>query len=447
MRKYKYSSYSTFKSGSNKHWLRNTLLTLLIGTPLAVVLVELGLKTFVSTSWLSGATSSNVSIAQTYDLKLGSQGGKSYTGGLGELQVSRSPLVGYQLVPKQNNKLWQINAQGFRADKPLPVDKQPNDIRVFMIGSSTAFGTMTANNQATIATKLEELLNRQVQEQIAKPKQFQPRILPYYADQIEAIKLLPPRIREGKYQVITAAVPGYTFNNELSLLLHQVLEFNPDAIIFLNGYEDLRSPSQTGSQVQGKIEEILENPDQYYRRYNQEQFDNWLNSFYVVKVYRRLFAPASLTASSGYQTFDANQLADNAEELNLRVSGYDLDLRKIANLKSKIPMIVAIQPEITGKGNALSPEETKILKSLGDRYRDRMVKAYTTLESRVLNRSLANIKVISFYQLYKDFNQRAFYDPIHLTDAANDVLAKQLLSSLESQFVLPSQAAPEPTPR
>jgi len=156
-----------------------------------------------------------------------------------------------------------------------------------------------------------------------------------------------------------------------------------------------------------------------------------------------------LSVSSGYQNFNTAQLTDNLKELNLRVDGFNADLSKVANLKSRIPMIVALQPEITGKGNALSSEETKLLKSLGDQYRDRMTKAYSILESKVLNHNLTgtNIKVLSLYQLYKDFNQRAFYDPIHLTDAANEILAKKLFTAIEPSFVLPSQAASEPTPR
>ncbi len=444
MRKYRYgSSYSS----KPKNWLRNILLIILISIPLVFLALELGLKNFAPAPWLRNLSSVTT---KTYELKLVSSEGKPLNNlplniFEGDLEVKTSPINGYDLVPNQTTKFWQINAQGFRLDKPVPLIKEKEDTRVFLVGNSTAFGTLAENNQMTLAPKLEKLLNNRLKQQVEQPNKFQPAIFPYYADQVEKVKLLPPRIRFGNYKVITAAVPGYTSTNELSLLVHRISEFKPDCLIFLNGYEDLRSPSNRPARELVNLEDILSKQEQRDRTNNEQRLQNWFNSFYTVKVFRHFLSPTNPTPTSGYyQVFNANQLATDDQELKLRVNNYNSSLRKVANLNSAIPIIVALQPEITGKSD-LKAEELKILKSLGKDYSDRITKSYKALESKVLERNNNKIRVVSLYGLFNNTNEQIFLDPIHLTDAGNTQVAKKLFNVLEETFKIQSKPAPEPS--
>jgi hypothetical protein len=440
MRKYRYgSSYSS----KPKNWLRSLLLVILVGLPVSLLALELGLKNFAP-EWL-GNKSGNTPL--NYELKLTATNGRTLLPNLqnGDLRVKTSPVSGYDLVPNQATKFWQINAQGFRLDKPVSIDKDRADIRVFVVGNSTAFGSMAANNQMTIAPKLEQLLNNRLRKQTEQPRKFQPVIFPYFADQVEKVRLLPPRIRSGKYQVITAAVPGYTSTNELSLLVHKISEFKPDCLIFLNGYEDLRSPSNRPARELINLEDTIQQLEQRERTNNEQRFQTWLNSFYLVKAYQRLVTPSNLPTASGYyQNFNPNQLSNDPTELNLRVANYDSSLRKLTNLNSKIPIIIALQPEITGK-STLSPDEAKVVKALGRDYSDRITKSYKALESKVLERNLNNIKVISLYNAFSNDKEQIFIDPIHLTDVGNNLVANKLFNILEDTFKLQPQPAPEPS--
>lgn len=442
MPKYRYgSSYSS----KPKNWLRNILLIVLLGIPLVLLVLELSLKNFAPVQWLGNKSPNTIQ----YELKLVAADGGTLASGLtgiadGDLRVKTSPINGYDLVPNQTTKFWQINAQGFRLNKLLPVNKARDDIRVFIVGNSTAFGTLAANNQMTLASKLEQLLNKRLQEQIDRPQKFQPAIFPYFADQVEKVRLLPPRIRIGNYQVITAAVPGYTSTNELSLLVHKLSEFNPDCLIFLDGYEDLRSPSSKPARELINLDDLIGQFKQQEQNSNQQRWQNWLNTFYIAKVYRHLFTPSNSTTTSGYyQVFNANQMTNDDRELKLRVNNYEANLKKIANLNTKIPIVVALQPEITGKSEP-TDEEIKILKSLGREYSDRIAKSYKALEARVLERNLNKIKTISLYKTFDNTKAQIFVDPIHLTDAGNNLIAKKLLTTLEDTFRLQSQPAPEP---
>ncbi|MGL5077680.1 MAG: SGNH/GDSL hydrolase family protein, partial [Waterburya sp.] len=159
--------------------------------------------------------------------------------------------VGYQLVDNQKTEYWQINEQGFRDRDPLPLVKPANEIRIFLLGGSTAFGYGTSSNKTTISEYLEQRLQQRLQQQQASPELYQSEILPEKPnispdakkEKQEKPKSISTKIKSGQYRVINAAVPGYASGNELAQLALEVLKYKPDLIVVLNGYEDLMLPS------------------------------------------------------------------------------------------------------------------------------------------------------------------------------------------------------------
>jgi len=445
MRRSKSYSYSSSRKPS--HWLRNGLLALFIGLPLTLVLAEFVARSIVQSTGADQQLSStqDVSIEQAYRLQLRDSNGKAYPNlpESGQLQIRRSAFLDYELLPDRNNKFWQINQQGFRYGETLPQAKRDREVRIFVLGGSTAFGAMAANNQSTLAPKLEKLLNDRVKEQNDKPAKFKPPVLPEFADQVEAVNLLPPRIREGKYHVITAAVPGYNSSNELSLLAHRIMAYSPDCIVILDGYEDLKPPGYTAKQAGvGNIEQLLQNPSDHYRQNLSGQFEDWLGSFYLVKLSRRWILPSIAPAgNSNPQLFSADLIPSNDADLKGRVDRYKYNLRQIAKITTGIPTIIAIQPEITGKSK-LTTAEAKLLEDLGSSYIDRVKTGFAQLEAQALtgkpNLELVGInpklKVFSYYRLYENFDPQAFSDPIHLTDAGTDKLAQALSGAVQDMF-------------
>jgi hypothetical protein len=443
MRKSKYPSYSS--NSKRKPWLRNSLLLVLIGLPLLLLIAELIARGVVlATS--SGQVAKGVTISQAYALKLQDPNGRVYPGlpVSGKLQIKRSPILGYELLPNQTTEYWQTNAQGFRQESAVSTEKPSGEIRVFLVGNSTAFSYMAPNNQKALAFKLEKLLNDRVRQQNQQPAQFKPKELPYFADQVEAIRALPPRIRDGSYRVIAAAAPGYTSGNELALVAHRVMAFQPDAMIVLNGYEDLRSPSQESAREFANIEQLLQDPMAQYRQQVGQNFSNWIDSFYLMQVIHRwVFVPPANQPEGGYQVFSADQISNDTKEVRSRVERYRYNIQQIARLTTGMPTLFALQPEITGKQDALTDEETNVLKALGSDYPKRTSQAYAELESKVLSVAVPNAKTVSLYQVFNTFKKQAFYDPIHLTEAANDLLADRLYTNLVESFVVqPASATP-----
>ena len=444
MRRPRYTSSSW--QPKRKSWFRNTLLLILIGLPLIIFLAELIARGAVlATGGVDQLVpNKTVAIAQSYAFKLQDVNGNNYPGlpDAGKLQVRRSPLLGYELIPNQKSEYWQINGQGFRQDSSVPVEKPASEIRIFLVGNSTAFTNMAEKNQKALAFKIEKLLNDRVRLQNSNPEKFKPKETPYFADQIQAIQALPPRIREGSYRVIAAAVPGYSSGNELSLLAHRVMAYSPNALIVFDGYEDLRSPSSQTAREIGNVEQMLSDPIAQYRQHQTQQFNNWLNSLYLVKAWQKWVVPASInTFSSDYQVFNAEQLTKDPQELQRRIERYADNMVQMTRLAVNIPTLVALQPEITGKQKSLTKEEDDILKSLGKEYSDRAANAYKTAEQS-LTAKLTGSKFVNFYTLFQGNKQQAFIDPIHLTEAANDIVAQKLYENMERLFIVQPAANP-----
>jgi hypothetical protein len=420
--------------------LRNTLLLILIGLPLLLILAELIARGAVLATGSNNQLAPNktVAIAQSYAFKLQDSNGNSYPGlpDAGLLQVKRSPILGYELLPSQSSEYWQINDQGFRQDSSVPVAKPANEIRVFLVGGSTAFTNMAEKNQKALAFKVEKLLNERVRIQNASPEKFKPKDIPYFADQIDSMRALPQRISDGSYRVIAAATPGYSSGNELALIAHKVMTYSPNLLLILDGYEDLRSPSNQTAREVGNVEQMLRDPLAQYRQHQTQQFNNWLNSLYLVKAWQKWVIPADTsTFSSEYQVFNAEQLSKDPKEIQKRVDRYLANTQQMLRLANNIPTLIILQPEITGKQKSLTKEEDGILKSLGKEYSDRATNSYKIAEQAFSNSPLKP-KFANFYQLFENTSQQAFIDPIHLTEAANDVLAQKLYGNIEQIFLV-----------
>ena len=161
-----------------------------------------------------------------------------------DLLLAQSKIsVGYGLVGNQQNQLWQINKQGFRDREDVPMAKPPGEVRIFLLGNSTAFGYGNPNNSSTISAQLETRLQQRLQQQQASPKLYQPDLLPFNKAERQKYLAQPAKIKPGNYRIINAAVPGYASGNEMAQVALEILQYKPDLIVVLDGYQDLMLPS------------------------------------------------------------------------------------------------------------------------------------------------------------------------------------------------------------
>lgn len=109
------------------------------------------------------------------------------------------------------------NAQGFRRDGEVSVEKPDGTFRIFLMGGSTAYGTgglwphlqtefEVLDNSETISAYLEERLDRD--------------------------------FSDVRIEVINAAVPSTWTHHHLIYLNQEIFKYDPDMVLFLDGFND-----------------------------------------------------------------------------------------------------------------------------------------------------------------------------------------------------------------
>lgn len=447
---------SKYRRQQRPRWFWPTIV--LLGIPLTLITLELLVRLVAVVRGDSSAIRAYEGEPErvtAYRLQFVSERNRPIDGlrNQGQLQVQRSILRGYRLLPDQQTAFWQINAQGFRDEAQLPLQKPQGEIRIFVIGGSTAFGSLSSSDNATFTARLEKRLNERIAEQTNHPERFRPEVLPYYKDEVDRALARPPRLREGTYRVINAAVPGYTSGNELVQVAQQVLQYNPDLVIVLNGYPDLLLNSNTEATDIPMATEFLNHAGSHFFHHLRQQASEWVADTYLVKgIHYWFLRSPQPEASTSLMTIDGasltQQLPKDEAERNQRVDRYQNNLRQIARLTTAIqkPLIIALQPEITGRGDTPHPNETALLKDLSPTYRQAITAGYQALEAKTsaLKQEFPNrLTTLNLYNLYADFPEQAFYSPVHLTDEGNRRLADRLYDAVVPWFFVQPRNNPQ----
>lgn len=422
-------------------------LWIIVSIPLLLIVLEVLIRLFFSFTGKPQrflTQQDNSALSQAYQLQFltNNEPIQGLAEG-GKLKVQRHPIAGYQLVSQQESQFWQINEQGWRETVSIPQQKPSNEIRIFILGGSSAFGYYNRNNQDTIAQKLEQRLNQRVEEQQAQPNQYQPKVLPFYEpDRLRLLKKTP-RLREGNYQVINAAVPGYTSGNQLAQLALDILPYNPDLIIVMGGYKDLMLSSEQSFADIPLVETYLSNAPQHFRAYLRKPLNNWGQKSDLVQMATSWMETPPVPTTENTLVLNQNPtkplvsyLPQQPSELVERVQRYRQNHLQMVRLTAGagIPLISAVQPEITGRNlENLPRQEQEIINELGKEYLQEVRNAYTEL--RKANAQLEeifpnNVDSLNLYPIYSDFPNQAFTNPIHLTAEANAMAAEHLYEKI-----------------
>jgi len=432
---------------------------------LFLIVLELLTRVFID---LSGSRSkyaqatNGSDLIQAYRLKVTTDESKTSSKFSDLLTAKPALSVGYELLANQKSKYWQINEQGWRDRDAISIAKPKNEIRIFILGSSTAFGYGNTGNEATISEHLENRLAKRLVQQQASPNLYKSDLLPLDATERKKYLTKPAKIKSGKYRVINAAVPGYASGNELAQLALKILKYKPDLIIVLNGYEDLMLPSsETATQVI-KLEQAEELQDGL-ASYISQVIKPLENKSYLAKLAQNKW----LNPQEEEQKTDfilneetaklVQHLPADEAELQARVARYIEHQKQLLNLSAavRVPLVVAIQPEITGRNpSQLTDNEGQIATELGRTYIKKVRAQYPVLiqASQKLAKAFpSNMKAVDLYKLTDQYPSPSFIDAIHLNKAANEKAAEQLyyaISSFSKMQVVPQQAqAPKPLSR
>lgn len=441
-RRKSYSYYSNSYYSKPKRNKKRILLWLILSVPIAIVVLELLARAYVGIAGKSNEMGKLSPMVNAYSLKFLTNSGKNIDGisENGGLVAKRSATVGYQLIG-QKNQFVQINEQGFRDKDTLPLAKPKNEIRIFILGGSAAFGQWNQTNEATIASKLETRLQQRVAQQKQSPAKYRPDVFPFFQPSREKLMGMPAKIKEGKYHVINAAVPGYVSGNQLAQLALQILPYQPDLIVVLDGYGDLMFPSSATQQEIPKMDDFLANASAHFKTSMSQSLGQLTNQSYLINTIDSLFANSepSIGQKSLAVNLDDKSLAQSLPqddaELSRRVARYQANHQQLIQLSARagVPVVLALQPEITGRAaDKLSPEEKEIKEQLGKDYLEKIPKVYSQFAqtSQQLGKAFPNnLKVLNLYQ-EKSLPVASFSDAVHLSEQANTVVAEKLYQAI-----------------
>ena len=330
-----------------------------------------------------------------------------------------------------------------------PLAKPANEVRVLLVGGSAAFGTLTPDNGATIASLLETQLNQQVKDQQANAKNFRPDVLPYFADEMEKALKLPSKIREGQYRVINAAVPGYLTSNVQSQLFNQLLAYQPDVLVLIDGYSDLLAPSDRPAATLSSVDNLLSDANGHFLSSFGNNFNGLLNQLYLIKAWNAwIIKPnpksellADVSNSTGILT---DRLSTDPAEIQKRIDRRTRALVGIRELTSprKIPFVVGIQPEVS-QLKSPSSSDAKILNDLDTRYPKLIQDQYAKLIQS--QKTVNGITSLSFQDAIEKASnikgdERLFYDAIH----PRSFLIKTIATTIQTTIGPQLQVQPKP---
>lgn len=333
---------------------------------------------------------------------------KSYT----SLEMARryeyDPYRGYRLMPGYQRDGAQHNSQGFRRTEEVSREKPAGTYRIFLMGGSTAYGMSAGgvfpsyriSNNETIDHYLERFLN---QSSLGR-----------------------------RFEVINAAVSGYWTHHHFIYLNQELLDYDPDIVIFLDGHND---------------HYILDkNHKQFEVNYRTEQIEA-LNNSTLLGVLEHLLSYAAtkswfgLGLMSGVDKIRSwNRVKIHKDKLAGNINDYEeiarrtflkMIKRNVLILKEEgVVPVVLLQPELAlFQEKQFTPEENKLLKIELSYRQEGYQERLNILNKKAVRliRQLAEKYKFLFLDLrnvFKDMKSQAYIDYVHLSPAGARRLAE-----------------------
>ncbi len=337
----------------------------------------------------------------------------------------------FRISPNFDRTGVHHNAQGFRRDQDVAVEKPANTERIFLIGGSVAYGAES------------------VYPEIAKPVQVgNHETIDYYLEQ--RLNAARP---EKHWEVINAAVSGFTLNEDLARILAVLLHYRPDAVILLDGVNDLSQLIKGGPHYDpyaaaplGEEFDDLTNP--HGARALGFMLSTWLSRNSV--MFRILDDRARRRANLHYrQDRDHGpvpaglRLSDlTAEEreryriIEDQIDVYRHMVRQIHRILSLdgIEDIFLLQPTLRVSKKALMGPEPR-LAEYDRRVAGRVeMYAYENLYpviAKQLSTDDAGYTFVDLTGVFDGMNVQTFTDYCHLTPAGNQAIAERVFQAIK----------------
>lgn len=308
-----------------------------------------------------------------------------------------------------------INNQGFRRTEDVSKEKASNTVRIFLLGGSAAHGISSAAPYPVVHIYPDETIDAWLE------------------------KYLKPKYPQQNIEVINAAVTGYMVFQHTGYILNELLDYNPDIMIFFDGVNDHYFNDTT-------YHYYLQNRYQFWKPRLQTPtlgglttyFMHWLSKY---SGFARGYMAWKLNRDA--QKNDAKRPVNNmyggkneviethkkiAPKQFLRAIETNLCILKNHGVKA----LVCLQPMLVLRDSSLfSPEEKAFY---AENLYARIL--YPTVLDEL--KDVTSRHEVPMLDVNTDFNHPAhkqkqlFIDYCHLTPLGGDVAAKAMLPVLDS---------------
>ena len=339
---------------------------------------------------------------------------------------SGGPLLQYEFDPYKNvrptpnyvdTRGVKHNAQGFRRSSNVTREKPEGTYRIFLMGGSTAYGTgglwphiqrtyPVLDNSQTIDAYLEQDLSQ--------------------------------RFPGKRFEVINAAIPSIWTHHHLIYLNQTILNYHPDLVILLDGFNDfyyyVRGHDQFASYAyQEHSSTIMGEPTLRSLLYVNSWWWGRKSAFVHIALRKLRVVKLVLGGRPERKPLEVNGALVGLQEVFPRNALVMVD--RIAKLleQENVDAAFVLQPMlILERGRPEMPAIEKEmlefnLKSYLPNYEDFMHKAVpyvSALERATVEKSGATF--LDATGLFRNARGQVFTDYVHLTPEANRVLARYI---------------------
>lgn len=309
--------------------------------------------------------------------------------------------------------VFTTNNLGFRGDD-LIVPKPANEFRIFMVGGSTT-ECLYLDDSKTVTRVLQNELNKQQATNVA-------------------------------VRVYGAGKSGDASDDHCSMIVHRIVQLQPDMIIVFAGINDLTR----GIVNYDYLHYVKDAPTERFR-----QLKYLATESQIVRRFYYLFRPKPQNITQVFQEIQlrsdfkgsvrvCNSLPISNERPRVDLAAYANNLRTIAGVARAhgIKLVLMTQQATwNGPDNANLKEWQWLLCRSGARYReDYMNEALTALNDQT--REVAREFSVPVYDLALSMpkSRDFFYDDVHFNDRGAQEAAMDLAKLIEGMNIGPTQS-------
>ena len=307
-------------------------------------------------------------------------------------QLNFQQFDGYKLYePDQHFSTVNINSEGFRGDEFFP-QKDNSTYRVFLIGGSTAFGSGATSDDTTIPGSLQ--------------KQFE--------------EINP----ELNVEIINAGVPAANSNTENKLIFDKIIGYDPDLLIFYDGWNDAWHRNLILSEIDSSHTEKTITSS----KVNSGIIDFFQNKLKIYKTPLVLYKHFFWGKTTHYQgDINTEDFIKVSEKISLNWKEKKSEICTLGENKS-FKTIVILQPILDTGNKPYSKSEKELIPKT--QFDIETVELLNKLEKPLSELNGICDQVVDLRNVFDDVSYPIYFDFGHMNNYGNEIIAEKIYKKI-----------------